>query len=109
MKAIPLVLVVSLSLATSAWAGEIYGTIKEGGRPVQKVKVEIKSTNEKPYEGWTDGFGNYRIIVAEAGKCTITVYFNGTSANGEVQSYPTPVRFNWLLEKSGNNYSLKPQ
>src|SRR4051812_34266721 len=41
MKASPLLLLVLLGLAASAWAGEIYGTIKEGGRPVQKVKVEI--------------------------------------------------------------------
>ena len=109
MKASPLILLVSLSLAASAWAGEIYGTIKEGGQPVKKAPVEIKAPNNKAYPGSTDDLGNYRIIVAETGKCTITVQFNGQSAPGEVQSYPTPVRFNWLLEKSGNGYSLKRQ
>ncbi|HSV63739.1 MAG TPA: hypothetical protein VLH83_10385 [Chthoniobacterales bacterium] len=109
MKAIPLVLLALLSLATSAWAGEIYGAIKEGSQPVKKALVEIKAPNNKAYPGSTDDLGNYRIIVEETGKCTITVQFNGQSAQGEVQSYPTPVRFNWLVEKSGSGYSLKPQ
>jgi hypothetical protein len=109
MKAIPLVLLVSLSLAASGWAGEIYGTIKEGGRPVKKAEVEIKSPNDTVYKGSTDDFGNYRIIVAESGKCAITVQFNGPSLPSEVQSYPTPVRFDWLLEKNGDTYALKRQ
>ena len=109
MKAIPLALLMLLSLAASGWAGEIYGTIKKDGLPVKKATVEIKASNNKAYPGSTDDFGNYRIIVAETGKCTITVQFSGASAKGEVQSYPTPVRFNWLLEKSGNDYALKPQ
>ena|SRR2546423_6928267 len=109
MKAIPLVLLVLLSLATSAWAGEIYGTIKEGGRPLKKAPVEIKTPNNKAYPGSTDDFGNYRITVAESGKCTITVEFNKQPATGQVQSYPTPVRFDLLVEKSGDGYSLKRQ
>jgi len=109
MKSIPRVFLVSLSLAASARAGEIYGSIKEGSQPVKKAPLEIKAPNNKAYPGSTDDLGNYRIIVAETGKCTITVQFNGQSAQGEVQSYPTPVRFNWLLEKSANGYSLKRQ
>jgi hypothetical protein len=109
MKAIPLVLLMLLSLATSAWAGQIYGTIKGGGQPVKKAQVEIKAPNNKAYTGLTDDFGSYRIIVAETGKCTITVQFNGAPAKGEVESSPTPVRFDWLLEKTPNGYSLKRQ
>ena len=109
MKTSPLVLLMLLSLAASAWAGQIYGTIKEGGQPAKKAQVEIKSPNNKVETVLTDDFGNYRITVVESGKCTITVKFNGQSPQGEVQSYPTPVRFDWLLEKSGNIYSLKRQ
>lgn len=109
MKAIPRVLLILLTLATSAWAGEIYGTIKEGGRPVKKAAVDIKAANNNAYSGSTDDFGNYRLIVAETGKCTITVMFNGAPVKGEIESYPTPVRFNWLVEKSGTEYALKRQ
>ena len=109
MKAIPLVVLVLLSLATSGWAGEIYGTIKQGGRPVKLAKVTIKPPNAAVIEGKTDDFGNYRITVAESGKCTITVEFNKQPAMGQVQSYPTPVRFDLLVEKSGDGYSLKRQ
>jgi len=109
MKSIPLVLLALLSLAASAWAGEIYGTIKEGGRPVKQAKVTIKPPKSAEIEGKTDDFGNYRIVVAETGKCIITVQFNGQSAQGEVQSYTTPVRFNFLLEKTATGSSLKRQ
>ena len=77
MNAIPLVLLMLLSFAASAWAGQIYGTIKEGGQPVKKAPVEIKAPNNKAYPGSTDDFGSYRIILAETGKCTITVKFDG--------------------------------
>lgn len=109
MKTIPLLVLLSLSFSTSAWAGEIYGTIKEGGQPVKNAQVEITSSGNKEYKATTDEFGNYRIVVAETGKCALTVQFNGSSATATVQSYSTPVRFNWLLEKSGNGYSLKRQ
>ena len=100
MKVTPLVLFMLLSLAASAMAGEIYGTIKEGGKPVKQAVVTIKPPKAAAIEGRTDEFGNYRIAVAESGKCTITVQFNGQLATGQVQSYPTPVRFDWLLEKN---------
>ena len=98
----------TLSVASS-FGGEIYGTIKEGEKPVGKgVTLEIKN-DAKAYPAVTDDFGNYRVIVAETGKCAITVQFNGQSISGEVQSYWKPARFDWVLEKSGEKYSLKRQ
>jgi hypothetical protein len=95
------------------FGGEIYGTIKEGGRPVGRgLKVEItKGTDGAPaYSADTDDFGNYRVIVPEIGKFVITIQVGGKKTNpGEIQSYPTSVRFDWVLEKTGETYSLKRQ
>jgi hypothetical protein len=109
MKVSALVFFASLSFLASGWAGEIYGTIKESGRPVKNLQVEIKSANNMGYKGKTDEFGNYRIIVADPGKCTIAFTYNDKPVSADVQSYPTPVRFDWALEKTGDTYSLKRQ
>jgi hypothetical protein len=96
-------------VATSAFGGEIYGTIKEGDKPVGKdVPVEIKSS-AKTYSTVTDEFGNYRVIVNETGKCSITIKFKDESVSAELQSYWNSARFDWALEKNGDKYSLKRQ
>ena len=96
--------------AVSSMGGQIYGTIREGGKPIEKgVKIEITSEGRTVYPASTDEFGNYRVIVPETGKCTITVWFRGQSIQGNVQSYWGPVRFDWALEKIGEGYVLKRQ
>jgi hypothetical protein len=109
MNTIRLALLALLVCAAPSFGGEIYGTIKENGRPVgQGVTLEIQ-TSAQVYHAATDGFGNYRVIVPEVGKSKITVHFANNAISGEIQSYPTPVRFDWVLERSGNTYSLRRQ
>jgi hypothetical protein len=96
--------------AVSSMGGQIYGTIREGGKPIEKgVKVEIKIVDGPAYSAATDEFGNYRVVVPETGKCTITVWFSGKPIQNDIQSYWSPVRFDWSLEKSGEGYLLKRQ
>ncbi|SRR6266481_2386590 len=109
MNTIRLALLALIICAASTFGGEIYGTIKEGERPVGKgVSLEIRR-GPQVYSAVTDDFGNYRIIVPETGKYAITVQFKGKSISGDIQSYPTPVRFDWVLERTGETYSLKRQ
>jgi hypothetical protein len=109
MKSFRFILLLLTLCGTSTLGGEIYGTIKEGDKPVGKgVAIEIKN-GEKTYPATTDDFGNYRVIVAEAGKCSITVQFNGQPVSAELQSYWNSARFDWALEKVGDKYSLKRQ
>ena len=109
MKMVRLISLALMLGAASSFAGEIYGTIKEGQKPVGKgVPLEIKS-GAKAYSAVTDDFGNYRIIVEETGKCAITVQFKGQSIAGEIQSYWSAARFDWVLENTGGKYSLKRQ
>jgi hypothetical protein len=83
---------------------------KKAGGPVEKgVRLEIKTEAANPYKAYTDDFGNYRVIVPETGKWTITVWFREQPIKGDIQSYWTPVRFDWVLEKTGETYSLKRQ
>ena len=54
---------------TTALGGEFYGTIKEGGKPIQAVtKVEVKCAKGRLQH--RDGqLGSYRVFVPEQGKC----------------------------------------
>ena len=109
MKTFRFVLLALTLFAAPGFAGEIYGTIKEGDKSVGKgTKVEIKSSAQS-YSAVTDDFGNYRVVVAETGKCELTIRFKDQSIYGEIQSYWNPSRFDWALEKSGDKYSLKRQ
>lgn len=108
MNTVPLTVLTLLVCAGSSSGGEIYGTIKEGERPVGKgVTIEIKTSVDQPYSAVTDEFGNYRLIVPETGRFPITVRFKNQSFEGYIQSYWTPVRFDWALERTGERNSLR--
>lgn len=110
MKTIRLILLTLTVCAVSSFGGEIYGTIKEGGKPVERgVRVEITTDARAVYSTSTDEFGNYRVTVPETGKCKIAIWFGGQAIWGDIQSYWTAVRFDWALEKTGKTYLLKRQ
>jgi hypothetical protein len=93
--ALALAVLCSFSLAA---AGEIYGTITEGNKPVaQGLKVEV-SIAGKTYAGEANKFGAYRIFVQEKGKCTLTVSVKGVAANAELFSYDKSTRYDWIVE-----------
>ena len=104
-----LILFTLVTCAASAFGGEIYGTIKENGKPVEKdipVTIEL---NGKPYSKTTDEFGSYRIIVAETGKGTVKIVFKQQTIGCDIQSYSTPVRFDLVIENANGKYALKRQ
>jgi len=109
MKTTRLILLALTLSVVSSLGGQIYGTIKEGGKPIQGVKIEITSEGQAVYTTSTDEFGNYRVTVPETGKCKITVWFNDRSIQSDIQSYWSAVRFDWALEKTGEGYLLKRQ
>lgn len=111
MKTARLTLLVLFLLGSSSFAGEIYGTIKLGDQLAKGASVEVK-IGDKTYPGVADEFGNYRVVVAETGICQLTIHFKDQSLKdqsvvSEAQSYWNPTRFDWVVEKSGDNYSMK--
>jgi len=94
--------------AASSFGGEIYGTIKEDGKPIAKdVEVTIKLNGEST--GKTDEFGSYRILVSETGPCSIAIKLRDTLISGQIQSYSKPTRFDMVVEKNNGQYSLQRQ
>jgi hypothetical protein len=102
------VLLLALPLAVSCMAaGELYGTITDGGKPiVSGIKVEIgASGNVYPTE--TDKFGAYRVFVKEKGKCTFTVHVRDQSPSVGLFSYDNSTRYDWILETKEGKLSLR--
>ncbi len=94
---------------TTALAGEIHGTVKEGGKPVKAgTKLEVKCAKGS-YSAETDNLGSYRLFVPEQGKCTLTVKASDASPQMTVHSFEDSSRYNLVLEKKDGKSSLRSE
>ena len=99
-----LLLVAAPSLAA---AGEIYGSIKEDGKPAkQGLKVEVVC-GEATVAADTDANGAYRLFVPEEGKCALTVTIGEEKPSITVHSFEDSARYNLVLEKKDGKYTLR--
>ena len=107
MSRISIYVLLILSLAWPSFAGNIYGSIAEAGKPVaQGVKITV-TCGAKDYSADTDAHGSFKLFVADKGKCVLKVNYQGQSPTLEVNSYDGSVQYDLLLEKTGNQYTLK--
>ena len=98
----------AISCAT-ALAGEIYGTIKEGGKPIQAgTKVEVKCAKGS-YGTETDKLGSYRVFIPEQGKCTLSVKSGDVAPQMPVHSFEDSARYNLVLEKRDGKPALRSE
>jgi len=107
MKRISILLLLMLSFAAQAVAGNIYGSITDTGKPVaQGVKIDITcGANNHPSQ--TDANGSFKLFVPDKGKCTLKVTYQGQTPSIEINSYDGSVQYDLILEKQGNQYALK--
>jgi hypothetical protein len=65
---------IALILPLRAVAGEISGTLVEGGRPLAGIEVKLTCANRGDSATRSHNFGRYRLKVPGAtGRCTLTV------------------------------------
>ncbi len=100
---LPLAVLLALFFAGSLGlqAGEIYGTLRESGRPVEKgAGIEITAPGgTKIGSGTTDQFGSYRVFVKPKGKCTLIVHYRGRAFDPlAIYSYSNAVRYDLTIE-----------
>jgi hypothetical protein len=89
------------------WAGEIYGSIREGGKAIGPgVRIEVLFSG-KTYATQTDPYGSYRIYIPGKGRGMLKVYYGGQPATLVVFSYDRSVRYDLFLKKQGGRYSLR--
>ena len=88
MKKLLTVAAIVALMPALADAGEVFGTIKTDKGPVgEGAKVEGKCGANAFGPVTTDNRGAYRIVLNQAGKCTLTVTHDGKSANVDVVSF----------------------
>ena len=108
MRLACIVLVLVLGFASLAMAGNIYGGITEGGKPVgQGVKLGVTcGANQYPAE--TDANGSFKLFVKDQGKCSLKITYQGQTPTFDINSYEGPVQYDLILEKQQNGqYTLK--
>ena len=94
---------------TTALAGEIYGTIKEGGKPIKAgTKVEVKCAKGS-FSAETDKLGSYRLFIQEQGKCTLSVKSGDVAPQMTVHSFEDSSRYNLVLEKKDGKPALRSE
>jgi hypothetical protein len=82
-----------------AAAGEIYGKISSATAPVgEGIEVSAKCGANGYPPVTTDKTGNYHLVVAESGKCALTITQKGTSATVDVVSYDEGTQADIVLE-----------
>lgn len=97
-KLLALTLLVT-ALPTLATAGEIYGKITMGGVAVPEGTTVEAKCGAKTYPAVkTDKTGSYHLVVAENGKCALTVGTKGQSATLEIVSYDEGAQADLVLE-----------
>jgi hypothetical protein len=95
----PKIALVLLTLPSLAAAGEIFGKITLSGTPVgagTEVAARCGATSYPAVK--TDKSGTYNLVVAETGKCTLTVTREGKSATVDVASYEDAAQADIALE-----------
>lgn len=106
MKHLSILAIFLLLAAGSALAGELFGTISEGSKPVAAgVKVEV-TAGGKTYSTETDKFGGYRLFVKEKGKCTLKVSYKDQTPTFAVASFDKSTRYDFLLTQKDGKYTL---
>ena len=106
MKTVAVLWCLAAMWPVSAFAGNIFGSLFEKGRPAQGVEVTV-TCGEKIYPARTDEDGSYSLRAQEAGRCRFSVNYKDQTADTEVFSYDQPTRYDFELVMEGGKYILK--
>ena len=97
-----------VALPTLAAAGEVYGKITSGGAAVGEGTEVSAKCGAKAYPAVkTDKTGSFHLVVAETGKCTLTVTQKGQSATVDVVSYDEGAQADIVLEVKDGKLSAR--
>jgi len=107
MRRVVLFVLFVLGLTPLAFAGKIYGSIVENGKPIaQGVKVEV-TCGSNNYSAQTDAYGAFNLFATDKGKCMLKVNYQGQAPTFEVNSYDGSVQYDLILEKQNGQYVLR--
>ncbi len=100
-------LALMLITASTAAAGEIFGTIFDAGNPVPEgTKIEVTVAG-KGFTGTTDKSGTYHVFAAEKGKGTLTAYYKDQKPTADLFSFEKATRYDYTVETVDGKLTLK--
>jgi hypothetical protein len=91
-------------VAEPARAGEVYGSLSEGGLPRAGVAVTLSCPGRGSDTRSTDGFGAFRLFVNAGGTCSVAV---AGAEPAQVHLTPSPQRYNLELVRVGPRSVLR--
>ena len=93
---------------TLASAGEVLGKITTAGASVGEGTEVAAKCGGKSYPAVkTDKSGSYHLVIAETGKCTLTVNYKGQSATLDVASYDDAAQADLVLESKDGKLTAR--
>ena len=100
-----ILLAAAVSLAS---AGEVLGKITSGGASVGEGTTVAAKCGGKDYPAVkTDKSGSYHLVLAETGKCTLTVGYKGQTATIDVASYDDAAQADLVLESKDGKLTAR--
>lgn len=107
MKTLTATVLIVIAVPALAFAGEIYGTINEAGKPVAEgLTVEVACGDAK-IATTTDKNGAYRLVAPDDEKCTLELTVGEEKPSITVHSFEDSARYNLVLEKKDGKYTLR--
>ncbi len=107
-KVIASLVVVFAAASSLALAGEVYGKILDGAASVGEGATVEAKCGAKAYPAVkTDKAGSYHLVLAETGKCSLTVTYKKQSASLEIASYEDAVQYDLVLEAKDGKLAVR--
>ena len=104
MKEALKIILLALAISSPAYAGQIYGSLKEDGRPIANATFDVVCP-QGSFRGTTDGYGAYSINVGR-GKCTFRLYYRDQQPSLDLFSNDSPLRYDFDVVNSNGSLSL---
>ena len=99
MKKLAVVSILFACATTLVSAGEVLGKITSGGASVgEGAEVSAKCGGKSYPSVKTDKSGTFHLVIAETGKCTLTITHKGQAATVDVASYDDAAQVDLVLE-----------
>lgn len=119
MKKLILTIAFTVLSGSTASAGQIFGSLNEGGRPLVNVYFEVACTNERSAlkgkadsseksipKGKTDNYGAYSINVGR-GRCIFKLYYKKEILEFGLYSYDRALRYDLEVVFENGAYKLR--
>jgi hypothetical protein len=94
------------SLAATAGAAEIHGTVSESGKALPEgvaLKLDCSGTTASAQ---TDPYGSYSLKLAATGECTLSLTYKGSSPSIKVTVYEKPSRYDLVVKEEAGKLTL---